>query len=102
MLDLPEDLTACLADKPEAALIHVDFLGGLQPERLQKKLDSGKWSHAVGFRPTGQPLSHLTFTGCQVSRSSLKALLSDEYRRDLMFFEYVAEIASKNIHRASS
>lgn len=55
MLDLPADQMACLASKPQDAKIHVDFLGGLQPERLKKKLEGSPWTHAVGFRPTGLP-----------------------------------------------
>lgn len=55
MLDLPLDLLALIVTKPQQARIHVDGLGGLQPEKLQQKLDPcGSWTHVVAFRPTGE------------------------------------------------
>lgn len=54
MLDLPDELMILLTTKPQEALIHVDFLGALQPERLQKRIHASAWTHAVGFRPTGK------------------------------------------------
>ena len=53
MLDLPDELMLTLTTKPKEALIHVDFLGALRPERLQKRINESEWTHAVGFRPTG-------------------------------------------------
>ena len=53
MLDLPDELMLTVTTKPKEALIHVDFLGALRPERLQKRINESEWTHAVGFRPTG-------------------------------------------------
>ena len=54
MLGLPDTDLALLTTKQCQARLHVDFLGALQPEKLQAKIDaSGRWTHAVGFRPTG-------------------------------------------------
>ena len=45
---------ARLVSEPEAAQIHVVFMGaGLQPEALQKRIDGTRWSKVVAFRPTG-------------------------------------------------
>lgn len=67
MLDLPDDLMMLLCTKPKDARIHVDFLGGLQPERLQQRISpTGSWTHVVAFRPTGTSLSQLIFLAkCQ-------------------------------------
>lgn len=54
MLGLPDDLMLLLTTKPKEGRIHVDSLGGLQPERLQQKINPlGSWTHVVAFRPTG-------------------------------------------------
>lgn len=54
MLDLPDEFMSLLCTKPKDARLHVDFLSGLQPERLQQKISAtGSWTHVVGFRPTG-------------------------------------------------
>lgn len=64
MLDLPDDLMILLCTKPKDARIHVDFLGGLQPERLQQRISpTGSWTHVVAFRPTGVITDTLHF-GC--------------------------------------
>ena len=56
MLDLPDELMLLLTTKANEALIHVDFLGALQPERLAKRIKNTAWTHAVGFRPTGETI----------------------------------------------
>ena len=58
MLDLPDELMLLLCTKPKEARIHVDFLGGLQPERLQQRINpAASWTHVVAFRPTGEKLA---------------------------------------------
>jgi hypothetical protein len=53
---LPVELMLLVVTKPKEARIHVDSLGGLQPDKLQQRIDPcGSWSHVVGFRPTGEP-----------------------------------------------
>ena len=60
MLDLPDELMLLLCTKPKEARIHVDFLGGLQPERLQQRINpAASWTHVVAFRPTGDSLTDL-------------------------------------------
>lgn len=55
MLDLAPELMAVLTKHKEEGKIHVDFLGGLHPERLQQRLDgSSDWTHILAFRPTGK------------------------------------------------
>ena len=61
MLGLPDTDLALLTTQQCQARLHVDFLGALQPEKLQAKIDaSGRWTHAVGFRPTGTKTTYHT------------------------------------------
>ena len=69
MLGLPDTDLALLTTKQCQARLHVDFLGALQPEKLQAKIDaSGRWTHAVGFRPTGTR-PHTTRSAQALSRT---------------------------------
>ena len=69
MLDLPDELMLLLCTKPKEARIHVDFLGGLQPERLQQRINpAASWTHVVAFRPTGTPSTQHAPTSCIASR----------------------------------
>ena len=54
LLGLPERDMALITKDKEAARIHVTFMGkGLQPDALKQRLEDGRHTHIVGFRPTG-------------------------------------------------
>ncbi len=45
---------ALITKDKDAAQIHVTFMGkGLQPDALKERLEDGRYTHIVGFRPTG-------------------------------------------------
>ena len=61
MLGLAAEDLALLTRDPQAARIHVSFMGReLLPEALLEKMAAGGWARVAGFRPTGalQLLSH--------------------------------------------